>query len=124
MSCDEFSELDRSKKETEDKKPNVTNERESETEHGTKEGLKKKDDTKQNLLDIPIKTDLFLASKDWRTWQLLVEWATKTNQIESHWRSIGYQVVDKLKLGRKISPWLQKEMDHIWKLSIKKGFRP
>jgi len=115
---------DETPEETEGKKPNGTTDRGSKAEHCTEDGSKKKENTKQNQPGAPNKTDLFSASKDWRAWQLLVEWATKTNQIESHGRSIGYQVVDKLKLGRKISPWLQKEMDYIWKLSIKKGFRP
>jgi len=104
---------DETPEETEGKKPNGTTDRESKAEHCTEEGSKKKENTKQNQPGAPNKTDLFSASKDWRAWQLLVEWATKTNQIESHGRSIGYQVVDKLKLGRKISPWLQKEMDYI-----------
>jgi very-short-patch-repair endonuclease len=65
--------------------------------------------------------DLF---DNWEIWQNLVIWGVGTGGIDSHSRAIGYQIVDKLKLGRKISPWLRNEMEKIWKTAIKKGFKP
>ncbi|MDI7258927.1 MAG: AAA domain-containing protein [Thermodesulfobacteriota bacterium] len=65
--------------------------------------------------------DLF---NDWKIWQNLISWGESTGNIDSHSRAIGYQIVDRLKLGRKFSPWLRKEMETIWKTAIKKGFKP
>ena len=60
---------------------------------------------------------------DWKYWQKLISWGESTNYIDSRSRAISYQIVDRLKLGRKINPWLRKEMERIWKIAIKKGFR-
>ena len=65
--------------------------------------------------------DLF---DNWKVWQNLVIWGVGTGSIDSRSRATGYQIVDKLKLGRKISPWLRNEMEKIWKAAIKRGFKP
>ena len=65
--------------------------------------------------------DLF---DNWEVWQNLVIWGVDTGSIDSRSRAIGYQIVDKLKLGRKISPWLRNEMEEIWNTAIKKGYKP
>ena len=61
---------------------------------------------------------------NWRIWQKLISWGEGTDYIDSFSRAISYQIIDKLKLGRKFNPWLRKEMERIWKTAIKKGFRP
>ena len=61
---------------------------------------------------------------NWKVWDDLVDWATKTGSIESRLRGISYQIIEKLKLGRKINPWLQNQMENIWKTAISKGFKP
>jgi hypothetical protein len=45
-------------------------------------------------------------------------------KFEEKTRAFSWQVVDKLKLGRKIPHWLRNEMMKIWKTAIKKGFKP
>jgi very-short-patch-repair endonuclease len=61
---------------------------------------------------------------NWKVWQDLVNWGQEAGCIDSHSRAISWQVIDKLKLGRKIPHWLRNEMMKIWKTAIKKGFKP
>jgi hypothetical protein len=61
---------------------------------------------------------------NWKAWQDLVNWGKEAGCIDSHSRAISWQVIDKLKLGRKIPHWLRNEMIKIWKTAIKKGFEP
>jgi very-short-patch-repair endonuclease len=60
---------------------------------------------------------------NWKIWQKLISWGESTDYIDSFSRAICYQIVERLKLGRKINPWLTKEMERIWKTAIKKGFK-
>ena len=71
--------------------------------------------------DVKEQLDLF---NEWRTWKDLITWGEETEGINSRSRATCYQIVDKLKLGRKFSPWLRQEMESIWKIAIKNGFKP
>ena len=61
---------------------------------------------------------------NWKAWQELIDWGHKTGNIDSHSRAISWQVLDNLRLGRKMSLWLRNEMIKIWRTANKKGFKP
>jgi len=61
---------------------------------------------------------------NWKAWQELIDWGHKTGNVDSHSRTISWQVLDHLKLGRKMPLWLRNEMMKIWKTANKKGFKP
>jgi very-short-patch-repair endonuclease len=61
---------------------------------------------------------------NWKAWQELIDWGHKTGNVDSHSRAISWQVLDNLKLGRKMPLWLRNEMIKIWKTANKKGFKP
>ena len=122
ISCGGSSEPNASKKRVEDEGANAGHDKATKMKQAVQEGSKKQDH-EQKQSESPATTNLLLVPKDWNIWQELVAWATKTNQIDSPSKSIAYQIAENLKLGRKVNPWLQKHMEHIWKTSIRKGFR-
>jgi hypothetical protein len=61
---------------------------------------------------------------NWKVWQDLVNSGQETGCIDSHSRAISWQVIDKLKLGRKNPHWLRNEMIELWRTAITKGFKP
>jgi very-short-patch-repair endonuclease len=53
----------------------------------------------QELIKSMTVPNISLPSNNWKTWSDLIAWGQKTGSLESHWRAISYQIVDKLKLG-------------------------
>jgi len=113
-------------------KPNRTKDDDKhhkEPEQSRKENQKKTDHLQSGHVSVkpPDRIDqikeLLELSENWKVWQNLVIWGERTGNIDSRSRAIGYQIIDKLKLGRKISPWLRGEMETIWRIAIKKGFK-
>jgi len=113
-------------------KPNKTKDDDKhhkEPEQSRRENQKKTDHLQSGHVSVklPDRIDqikgLLELSENWKVWQNLVIWGERTGNVDSRSRAIGYQIIDKLKLGRKISPWLRQEMEKIWRIAIKKGFK-
>lgn len=75
-------------------------------------------------IDLFSPQNVLSVSDNWKVWHDLVEWAVRNGYLDSRSRGISYQVIERLKLGRKMNPWLKNEMERIWKFAINKGFKP
>ncbi len=107
----------RDENQTAGKKETVKETPEGKSHESAKYSFKPKD----RVDDVKEQLDLF---NEWRIWKELITWGEETERINSYSRAMCYQIVDKLKLGRKLSPWLRQEMELIWKIAIKNGFKP
>lgn len=61
--------------------------------------------------------------KDWLTWLRLSEWADQTKAINTYWIQFSKDISDALRNGRKLTDKQQTDMNKVWPMALKKGFR-
>ncbi|MBI4379098.1 MAG: DUF559 domain-containing protein [Nitrospinae bacterium] len=75
----------------------------------------------ENLFNI---TEPQPVPNNWEIWFEISHWGKETGHIESSERAFAYQIGKKLKHSYEIYPNQKSKMEKLWKIAIKKGFKP